>query len=227
MRPAPFLAAVFSLIALEHSLARNNAAERSADQHVSASAIVAEMNLARENPAQYARFVEDLRPYFQGNILALPGHSMFRTNEGLAAIDDAVRFLRSARPMQPLTLSQGMSRGASDHCADQANGNMGHSGRDWSSPGDRMNRYGTWGTLWGENISYGKSSAREIVLALIIDDGLHARKHRKNIFNPTFNYAGAAFGPHAKYRSVCSIDFAGDYVERGEVRSDQLVARNF
>ncbi len=50
---------------------------------------------------------------------------------------------------------------------------------------------------------------REIVLALIIDDGLRSRKHRKNIFNPAFNFAGAAVGFHPQYRTVCSIDFAG------------------
>ena len=53
-----------------------------------------------------------------------------------------------------------------------------------------------------------------------------ARKHRANIFAAKFNYAGAAYGPHARYGSVCSIDFAGAYIERGQ-SSDQLVARNF
>ena len=53
-------------------------------------------------------------------------------------------------------------------------------------------------------------------LALIIDDGLPARKHRKNIFNPYFSVAGAAFGRHAKFGTVCSMDFAGGYAERGQ-----------
>lgn len=79
-----------------------------------------------------------------------------------------------------------------------------------------MSRYGTWGVIWGENIAYGKTSARDIVLALIIDDGLRERKHRKNIFNPKFNYAGAAAGPHAHFGSVCTTDFAGAYAEQGE-----------
>jgi hypothetical protein len=64
--------------------------------------------------------------------------------------------------------------------------------------------------------------SRGIVLTLIIDDGVRSRGHRKDIFNPKFNYAAAAFGPRARYRTVCSIDFAGGYAERAEA----LVARN-
>ncbi len=190
---------------------------------VSAEAVVREMNLARQNPGLYAEYLEELRAHYDGRFLVLPGKTKIQTKEGLHAVDDAIRFLRRARPQQPLTLSTGMSRAAADHCADQAGGQMGHDGSDRRNPGQRMNRYGNWGAGWGENISYGKTSARDIVMALIIDDGLPARKHRKNIFSPVFNYAGAAFGPHARYRTVCTMDFAGAYNERGPV--DALVAK--
>jgi uncharacterized protein YkwD len=115
-----------------------------------------------------------------------------------------------------------MSRAAADHCADQIGGQLGHDGSDRSHGGQRISRYGSWSTTWGENISYSRKTAREVVVALIIDDGTRSRGHRKNIFNPKFNYAGAAFGPHARYRTVCTIDFAGGYAERAEA----LVARN-
>jgi uncharacterized protein YkwD len=178
---------------------------------VSAGSILHEMNLARQNPSAYAEFVEQLRGHYSGR-------------EGVRALDDAIRFLRSASPVQPLNLSSGMCKGAADHCADQANGGFSHGGRDGSNPSGRMSRYGTWGASWGENIAYGKTSARDIVVALIIDDGQPARKHRKNIFNPNFNYAGAAFGHHARFRTVCTTDFAGTYAERGQ--AETLIARN-
>jgi len=194
---------------------------------VTANAVIREMNLARQNPALYATFVEDLRSHFNGKFLVLPGQTRIYTREGLGAVDEAIRFLHSANPMQPLTLSPGMCKGAADHCADQARGGFGHNGTDRSKPGDRISRYGVWSLSWGENISYGKTSARDIILALIIDDGLRARKHRKNIFSSKFNYAGAAYGPHARYGSICSIDFAGGYVERGQAPAGALVAKNY
>lgn len=193
---------------------------------VTSAALIREMNLARQNPALYATYVEELRAHFAGNSLVLPGGTHIRTKEGTRAIDETVRFLRNARPLPPLAIAPGMCHAAADHCADQVSGRRGHDGSDRSSPGDRISRYGEWAGAWGENISYGKTNARDIIMALIIDDGLPARKHRKNIFSAKFNCAGAAFGPHAVYRTVCSIDFAGGYTERGQTRSEPLVARN-
>lgn len=197
----------------------------SAESGDSGSAVIREMNLARQDPALYASYAEELRSHYSGKCFVLPGGTRIFTKEGLRAVDEAIRFLRTTSPRQPLVLSPGMCRGAADHCADQASGGFSHTGRDGSNPGSRMSRYGSWNSAWGENIAYGKSTARDVVLALIIDDGLPARKHRKNIFNPNFNFAGAAFGTHARFGTVCSIDFAGGYVERGQ--ADSLVARNF
>jgi len=103
---------------------------------------------------------------------------------------------------------------------------MGHDGSDRSSPGTRISRYGECGGGWAENIAYAKTNARDIILALIIDDGQPASKHRKNIFNAKYNFAGAAIGPHARLHAVCSIDFSGSYIEQGQ-SSPALVARNF
>lgn len=211
---------VFLLAGLQHAVAGSAKSLSGAGP-----AVVSEMNLARQHPEVYAGYLEELRGRFQGKVLVLPGRTMLRTREGVGAVDDAIRFLRRQRPLAALTFSDGIARAAAEHVAEQAGGAFGHRGPDRSDPGERMNRHGIWSGRWGENISYGKNSARDIVIALIIDDGLRARKHRKNIFNPDFNVAGAAVGPHARYGTVCSIDFAGGYVE-GTSASRSLLARN-
>jgi uncharacterized protein YkwD len=220
-RPS-FLFIFLTLFVVRDSTARTSAKP---DHSPAGTEVIREINLARQHPAVYAGYLEELRRHFQGNILVLPGHTMLRTREGVGAIDDAITFLHRTRPLAPLTASPGITMAAADHVADQASGAYGHNGTDHSNASDRMNRHGRWSVLWGENLSYGKSTARDIVLALIVDDGLRGRKHRKNIFNPTFNYAGAAVGSHARYRTVCSIDFAGGYVE-GASNARSLFARN-
>src|SRR3954466_16188474 len=153
---------------------------------VSASSLIRQMNLARQNPAVYAACIEDMRSHFDGRQLVLPGGTRVRTKEGVRALDEAIRFLRHASSQAPLALSPGMCRAAADHCGDQAGGRRGHDGSDRSSPGTRMSRYGVCSGGWAENLAYGKTNARDIIIALIIDDGLPARKHRKNIFNPLY-----------------------------------------
>lgn len=190
-------------------------------------AAIREMNLARQNPALYAGFMQELRNKMSGNVIVLPGGTRIRTREGTRALDEAIQFLRNAQPLPPLALSRGMSRAAKDHCADQADGAFGHAGKDRSHAGARIARYGTVSGGWAENISYGKSTARDVVLALIIDDGLPTRKHRQNIFNPNFSCAGAGFGRHARFGTVWSMDFAVGYTERGQEPAETLVARNF
>jgi hypothetical protein len=222
MRPLSALAIFAACLCSRTSVAGEDSAPRPVSV---GTEVVREMNLARQHPEIYAGFLEEWRPQFRGYLRVLPGHRMLRTREGIGAVDEAIRFLRHTRPLRPLAFSKGMALAAAEHVADQANGAMGHEGSDFSNAGERMNRHGAWHTLWGENIAYGHDTPRSIVLALIVDDGQRARKHRKNIFNPAFTRAGAAIGPHGRYRTVCSMEFAAIFVEAG-AGLDSLVARN-
>jgi len=142
-------------------------------------------------------------------------------------VDQAIRFLRRARPLPPLALSPGLCSAAADYCREQAGGAAGHHGCDGSGPGSRITRYGVVAQGWAENIAYGQRSARAVVMALIIDDGVRGRGHRRNIFNRNYDAVGAADGPHARYGTVCSIDFVSGCAEGTFVRAESKVANSF
>lgn len=176
--------------------------------------VVEEMNLARKDPGAYARHLEALRPLYHGELLKLPGQVPERTHEGVRALDEAVAYLKSARPLPPLKIADGMSQAARDHVNDQSrSGKTGHIGGDESRPYERLERYGNWEGLSGENIAYGDDTARMIVIKLIIDDGVPSRGHRDNIFSPEFRVCGVAIGPHPVYRTMCVITYASGYSE--------------
>jgi len=226
MRLPVLLPVIYSLFAT-FSFAADPSSLAAIPDRVTAAAIIHEMNLARQNPALYATLLEQRRQNYCGGIYLLPGNVRLRTHEGLRALDDAIRFLNRAKPQPPLALSPGLCLAAADHCREQAGGAMGHCGNHGSDPGNRISCYGVVSQGWAENIAYGLHTAREIVVALIVDDGVRGRGHRKNIFNPTYNVAGAAYGSHARLGSVCSIDFASGYVENRFVRTGSDAQNSF
>ena len=176
--------------------------------------ILREQNLARSDPAAYAEIVEEWLEYYRGRRRFLPGRRPVLTNEGVDAGEEAIRFLLVQEPVPPLAASQGLSKAARDHVRDSGpNARMGHIGSDDSEPADRVSRYGKWYGRVGENITYGGYGARELVIRLIIDDGIEDRGHRRNIFNPQYRIAGVSFGDHRGYRTMCVITYAAEFEE--------------
>lgn len=176
--------------------------------------IIKELNIARTNPKQYAEYLKEYKKCYDGFYLNLPDRVKIITEEGVKAVDDAINFLSSCKPLKPLKISKGLYFAARDHVKDIGEkGKTGHRGSDGSSPFDRMNRYGKWGIYAGENIDYGNDIPRHILFSLIIDDGVPSRGHRNNIFNEKFMVIGVAFGKHKVYNWICVMEFSGKYEE--------------
>ncbi len=179
--------------------------------------VIIELNRARSNPAGYAKKLADFKEHYVGKYIYFAGRTQVVTQEGVSAVNEAIEFLKSAAPAPLLRVSRGLSAAAKAHAEDQGpKGLVSHVGSDKSTPAQRINRFGTWGKAYGENIEYGNFNAEEIVMQLIIDDGVPERSHRENIFNPLYQVVGVGFGPHRRYGQMCVMDFAGTYTEGDE-----------
>ena len=178
--------------------------------------VIQEINLARANPGKYASYLEETRKYYTGKSYLPPSRTKpLRTFDGVAAVDEAISFLKTTAPLGPLQPSQGLACGARDHAQDMAlKGTSGHRGSDGSLPNDRISRYGTWKSTVGEAIVYRVSTAREMVLDLIVDDGNPGRPHRNNVFESGFQVAGVSISPQSNHGTFCVVTYAGGFVEK-------------
>jgi len=169
------------------------------------------MNLVRQDPAGYAFHLEDMKSAYQGRERRLSTNQFLETQEGVPAVDEAIHVLQTTTPRRRLEWDDCLAQSAQEHVDDTGPaGLIGHDSSRGESSSHRIRRYLPRFRMIGENISYGSDSADEVVRQLLIDDGVPDRGHRKNIFEPHFNRAGVACGPHAKYGVLCVIDFAQD-----------------
>ncbi len=171
--------------------------------------VIIELNKCRTNPSRYAE--EVLIPFLNqmsstGMFVDSQGLNI-KTDEGKAAIEEAINALNAQKPLSMLHPRQYLCLAAADHCADQGHKSLvGHGGSDGSSPTSRAKRHNSNCRGIGENIDYGCKTASEIIRSLIVDDGVPGRGHRDNIFHD-YNFVGSAFGHHKAYRYMCVLDF--------------------
>ena len=90
-------------------------------------------------------------------------------------------------------------------------GLTGHNSKDGTSMSVRVNRYGQWYENVAENISFGAKSGLEVILQLLVDDGVKSRGHRRNLFDMNLECIGVATGPHDAYDTMTVIDYAKGY----------------
>jgi len=177
-----------------------------------AGELIDEMNLARTNPGAYVEFLEEWKERYTDRGVWLSDSLFLRTHEDVRSVDEAIEYMKKRSPMEPLTRSEGLDMAAKEMVGSQGpSGQTGHRSPDGLRPADRTSHYGNWRKVVGENIVYGLSEPRNIVIMWIVDDGVPGREHRDNIFNKDFKVAGAALGPHKAWRVMCVVDFSGGF----------------
>ncbi len=175
--------------------------------------VIFEINKLRSNPARYARdYIEPLKKHYKGKLFYYPGDNPLKTKEGVKALYECVRELKRETPKPLVSPDRGLSYAARYHVQDQSkSGRVGHYSSNRAGFRERIEKYGKWNIRIAENIAYGNISAKQIVIYLLIDDGIYSRGHRKNFLQEDFRKIGVATGSHPYYENMCVMDFAGAF----------------
>jgi uncharacterized protein YkwD len=174
------------------------------------AAVLREFNFARMHPQEYAAQLREYRKTFEGMVSHDPhGPEVgVLTDEGIAAVDEAIAFMDHQKPLPPLAESPLLGKAALRLVGEQGpSGMIGHVTPASASAGDRLVAIGGQKYV-AEVISYGYTDPVGAVRQLIIDDGEPRRGHRFVMFQPNFQYAGADCGAHVRFEVMCAIEIA-------------------
>ncbi len=168
-------------------------------------------NYARQNPTA---IISELNTILAAQTDKTTSYSL--------SIIDAISYLSGISARNPLIWNKALYLACKDHAADQcAKNTFSHTGNDGSTVDTRIARYGTWSSTWGENMAAGKSTGKDLILMLIIDDGVSSRGHRLNIYSTSFFYSGLATRKdHPTYGTILVIDYAGGVTTTTSVACD-------
>lgn len=181
------------------------------------NSVLTEHNRVRQDPASYIPILLEHLKYFKGDVLYKPKEIPVQTFEGIAAVEDAIQFLKKQKPMDALTYDESITKACEDHVKDIGpKGLLSHDSTDGKTMSDRVELYCEWDSSCGENIDLGAKRGQDVIVNFLIDDGVEARGHRKNMFKSEFKYIGISSGPHRDFDTVTVLDYVGGVREKGK-----------
>lgn len=123
-----------------------------------------------------------------------------------------VKELKATKAMGGLQMARALTEVARLHAQDMGRkGLTGHDSSDGTPFAIRVRNYSKAKGMIAENCSYGYNQALDIVMSLLIDDGIPSLGHRKNILEPKYKWVGIALEPHQGYGDNCVMDFAESF----------------
>ena len=186
------------------------------------------INKYRANPRELARHLERLKKYLDTstNILSEPDKIQIQMVEGEDVFNEAINFLKSLRPLEPLQWEDALAASAQEHVDDIGpKGLLLYQSSDGTEPEERITKYGKYIDSLGENIDFGPNDAIGVIVSLTLDDGEEERPHRDNLFRNDYKKIGIACGPHQTEFQMCVMDLAYDFIPKGQ--EQQNVNMNF
>lgn len=177
-------------------------------------------------------------PYIQSRVDAMDEQGVIRidgrvmeTQEGKTPFLEAISFLKSKAAEKgcgAVDAAPGLVLAARDNALDQGKQEApGSTGSDGSSPLVRMNRYGLATDGTAEVLALGEQEPADILLRLLVSDGIESRADRIEVCNPEYRFVGIAVGPHpGTFGQLCVMDFSGGYQNKSRKEQQDIHERH-
>ena len=154
-------------------------------------------NLLRTNPKLFAKVY--VKPYLDS--------AKFNSSNYIKSLNE---YLLDAEPMPILTPEKILYDEALKHSTNMGKaGKLGHESSDGKSFEERLSFLTDSFSLVQENCQYGFSKGLDILMDLLIDEGIEDLGHRYTLMNTRLRFIGVSIYPHKKFNVNCVIDFGG------------------
>ena len=190
--------------------------EKKIDYNQLSTDIFNEINKVRRNPQYIIPHLIKMKQFYKHKEYRNPILNYYiLTEEGVEAVKEAIKFVKIQKSLKPLIRFNEL-----DNSANELVEFLLKTGKmEVDEKRDKEERmeirirkhFKKQGGL-AENISFGWSNAIDIVLQMIIDDGVKSRGHCKNLFAEHFNFIGVFSGDHKVLEHCSVIEFFGEPV---------------
>ena len=177
-----------------------------------------ELNNLRKNPKSYIPLIEaEMKLLKKNNILKKNDSNLqIQTIEGKDAYLDAIKFLEHQQPVPPLNEESRLSSAAMDLVKDLGErGIVSHQDQYGQFVSERIEKYCEWDYSASEVIEVSSKNPQDILISLLVDDGLKNRPDRNTLFNQNYNFVGIGCGAHTEYEIVTVMVFVGSIRQKG------------
>ena len=177
-----------------------------------------ELNNLRKDPKSYIPLIEEeMKSLKKNDVLKRKDSNLqIQTMEGKEAYLDAIKFLEYQQPVPPLKEESRLSSAAMDLVNDIGKrGIVSHQDQYGQYVSERIEKYCEWDYSAGEVIEVSSRNPQDILISLIVDDGLKNRPDRISLFNQNYNFVGIGCGEHSEYEIVTVIVFTGSIRQKG------------
>jgi len=172
------------------------------------------LNEIRVNSKKAIEDLNQLKQFYKDKFYCNPSLPVIvETKEGTAAIEDAIAFLQKMEPVSRLVWDDTLVKtSASLIDLFEKQGAVSHGQKDLSFT-KRIGEQNRSNSRSAENIALGRNDPKDIVLSMVIDDGLTSRRNRLNLFDAGFSKVAIVIGGHKDHRYACIISLKGETIK--------------